>query len=493
MENNSNSKIIFYILAFCFLIRLYHITFPVSGWHAWRQADTAAIAKNFYESGNNILYPQIDWRGDTKGYVESEFHIYPYLISLVYNISGVNDGVGRCISVIFSLFTIYGLYLLVRKFISENAALLTALIYGIIPLSIYFSRVVMPEPAMLMCSVYGIYFFSEWIDKNKWKYFIYAFIFLALAILVKIPCLYLGFPLMFLAYNKYKVKMFGNWKLLLLIVLIFIPVILWYYHANQLLKETGLTFGVWDTNDKWGHLNIIFSFKFYNDVFFKSIAERHLTYAGFIPFLIGLFIKRKNRSEYLFDVWLLSIIFYILLLAKGNQVHEYYQLPFILPAVVFIGKAFDKFFPLDISDMFRKKVHSSNSNRSLSILFVIFLFGIIVLSFLRTSNLYSNEDYNSPLFKMALDIDKASAKNDLIITVCNGDPVFLYRADRKGWIVTPGNISVENIKDKQSRGAKLLAGDKTYFDDNSRKDLEELKKNYKVIEDNKDYFILRLD
>jgi hypothetical protein len=121
-------------------------------------------------------------------------------------------------------------------------------------------------------------------------------------------------------------------------------VVLWYYHANQLLKETGLTFGVWDSKDKWSNLNIILSFKFYNDVFFKSIAERHFTYAAFIPFVIGLFIRRNNLRERLFDVWLLSIVLYILLLAKGNQVHEYYQLPFYASCSCICGESICKIF-----------------------------------------------------------------------------------------------------------------------------------------------------
>jgi len=370
------SKTIFYILILCFAVRLFHITFPVSGWHAWRQADTASVAKNFYENGHNIFYPQIDWRGDTQGYVESEFHIYPFLISLIYEVTGVNDTAGRMLSVIISLFTIFGIYLLVRKFISENSGLWSALIYGIIPLNIYFNRSIMPETTMLMCSVYGIYFFSEWIDKEKWKYFILAYLFIVLAVLIKIPCLYLGFPLMFLAWTKYKGKLFINWKIILMVVMIFIPVVLWYYHANQLLKETGLTFGVWDSRDKWSRLEIIFSFKFYNDVFFKSIAERHLTYASFIPFIIGLFIKRNNLRERLFDVWLLAIIFYMLVLAKGNQTHEYYQLPFVLPAAIFAGKAFAKYFPIRL-DNFK----SIEKKTWISYLFAAFFVFTIILIF----------------------------------------------------------------------------------------------------------------
>ncbi len=483
------SKTIFYILALCFAIRLYHITFPISGWHAWRQADTGAVAKNFYENGHNIFYPQIDWGGDTKGYVESEFHIYPFLISLIYEVTGVNDSVGRILSVIISLFTIFGIYILVRKFISENAGLWSALIYGIIPLNIYFNRAVMPETTMLMCTVYGIYFFSEWIDNENWKYFLYAYIFVTLAVLIKIPCLYLGFPLMFLAYTKYKGKMFFNWKIILMVVLIFIPVVLWYYHANQLLKETGLTFGVWDSRDKWSRFDIVFSLKFYNDVLFKSIAERHLTYAGFIPFVIGLFIKRTNLRERLFDVWLLAIVFYMLVLAKGNQTHEYYQLPFILPAGIFTGKAFAKFFPIKLSDFSKNK-----KINWVSYLFIAFFVFTIILSFLRLQSFYQNETYDSPLFKMSDDLQKLSGKNDLVISASNGDPIFLYAPKRKGWSAHPDAISKEFLEEKKTHGAKFLYGYKSVLEsDENKKKFENFKKDYTVLKDNEEYFIFKLN
>src|SRR3989304_1883280 len=221
---------VYYIIFLTIVTRVYHITFPVIGWHAWRQSDTATIARNFFYNGFNILYPQINFNGNGTGYVESEFHIYPFIVSLLYAVFGVEDMIGRIVSVIFSMFTVYGIYLLVKKIMNEDIALWSSFIYAILPLNIFYGRAFMPEAAMLMCSVYSIYFFSEWIDKeNKTltpnpsphgegrndkvishishsfslkqsnlvliKYFIPAWLFTVLAILIKLPTLYLGLPL----------------------------------------------------------------------------------------------------------------------------------------------------------------------------------------------------------------------------------------------------------------------------------------------------------
>ncbi|NJL87139.1 MAG: hypothetical protein HC886_16055 [Leptolyngbyaceae cyanobacterium SM1_1_3] len=54
-----------FLLALALLVRLYNLQSPIIGVHSWRQADTAALARNFYENGLNFFYPQVDW-GETR-------------------------------------------------------------------------------------------------------------------------------------------------------------------------------------------------------------------------------------------------------------------------------------------------------------------------------------------------------------------------------------------------------------------------------------------
>jgi 4-amino-4-deoxy-L-arabinose transferase-like glycosyltransferase len=481
-------KLIHYILIFSFLIRLYHINFPVSGWHSWRQSDTASIAKNFYENGYNILYPQIDWGGKTPGYVESEFQLFPFIVSLFYGVFGVSDFYGRFLAVIFSLFTIYGLYMLVRKIISEKTALWGAFIYAIIPLNIYYSRAFMPESMMLMFIVYGIYFFLLWLENEKWSYFIFSALFISLAVLLKIPTLYVGLPILWLAIQKYGKKVFANVTLWIYSLIILVPVALWYYHAHQLFLQTGLSFGIWGFGtDKWGNFNLLISPAFYNKIFFMSIAERHLTYAGFIPFIIGLFIKREHKYEKLFDYWLISVLIYFLIVSGGNNAHEYYQLPFILPAVVFTAKAFEKYLPLEnIKQAFK-------ANKIRFSFFVLCLVLIPVLSYLRMANFMRGENENDTVFTMAKEVKTISSRDDLIITLCDANPVYLYLSDRKGWFVEPGQFTADEILKLKGKGAKYLIGEKSFLKtDGEIKTLNKLAGMFTVIENTEGYFILKL-
>jgi 4-amino-4-deoxy-L-arabinose transferase-like glycosyltransferase len=470
------------------VLRLYHINFPVAGWHSWRQADTAAIARNFYQNGFRLLYPQIDWGGNAPGYVESEFQLYPFLVALLYKIFGAHDMVGRLLSVLFSSTTVLGLYLLTKKYCSDNVALWAAFLYAVIPLNIYFGRAFMPEPAMLMFSVFGIYWFSEWLDKGVTIYFVLSLLCISLAALLKIPALYLGLPLLYLAYCKYGSAFVKEFPLWLFATFVFLLVALWYYHAHQIYLASGLTFRIWEVGtDKWGNLDVIATPKFYNDVFFKSIAERHLTYAGFIPFIFGLFTKRHRREERVFDFWLIAVLTYIIIVARGNQVHEYYQLPFILPAVIFAAKAFDKY--LSISTF-------SLPSRGTIIAFSFFglcIAGILVLSYLRYANFMNGETENSALFRLGSAAQSLTDQNALIVAVDEGNPVMLYRCERKGWNSTPEDLDSIFLNEKFAQGAKFIVGEKSIFgSDRRQKILDDLIEKHERVVNNDEYFILKL-
>ena len=477
------------IILLALVVRLYHIDFPVAGWHSWRQADTAAMARNFAEDGFQFLHPQIDWRGDTAGFVESEFPLYAYTAALLDALLGFSDMWGRMLSVLCSLAAIWGLYHLLRKYLSAQAATWGALIYAIMPLNIYYGRAFMPESAMLMCSVLGIYWFSEWLDGREAKYFFLSWVCVALAALLKLPTLYLGLPLLFLAWTKYGKSFAGNWQLWLFAFLVFVSVGLWYYHAHQLYLQTGLTFGIWEAGtDKWANFDMIITPKFYNDVFFKSFAERHLTYAGFIPFVIGLFVSRTSKSERVFDWWLIALLVYVLIVARGNQVHEYYQLPFALPAVAYVGKVFARYMP--ISSL--RELVKMGSFRGL--FFRLCLVGIVVLSFLRYSNFMNGETTDAPLFRLAADVQSTTSRTDLIVALSEGNPVVLYRCDRKGWNASVDQVDPAFLREKWERGARFIVGEKEPFNTPERqRRLDKLMTTLPAVKNERDHFILRLD
>ncbi|MBC1240711.1 hypothetical protein, partial [Nostoc sp. 2RC] len=72
-KNRLQNSPLLFLLTLAIAIRIYNINSPIIGIHSWRQSDTAAMARNFYENNFNLFYPQIDWGGNSPGYCETEF------------------------------------------------------------------------------------------------------------------------------------------------------------------------------------------------------------------------------------------------------------------------------------------------------------------------------------------------------------------------------------------------------------------------------------
>ena len=111
-----------------FVPRLYRINNPVADWHSWRQADTAAVARNFVKDGFNLLYPQSDSflalndRGlaNPNRYFINEFPFYNAVVAGVYQLFGINETYARLVSVAFASFGAVALYLITLKLFGQK-------------------------------------------------------------------------------------------------------------------------------------------------------------------------------------------------------------------------------------------------------------------------------------------------------------------------------------------------------------------------------------
>ena len=211
------SKIFWFIFSIAFIYRLWGINNPLLDFHSWRQTGTASISRNFYEGGMNIFKPQLDTipEGNIKALYAVEFQLYPYLVALFYFIFGAQDWIGRLVSVLFGMGALFYIYFIAKKYYDEKIALWASGFYAVLPMAVFYNRTFQPEAAMLFFSIAGIYHFSEWAEhcfetkENSilnWHYF-YATLFTLCAFLVKIPTLYLMFPLFYLVFY------YWNWNI----------------------------------------------------------------------------------------------------------------------------------------------------------------------------------------------------------------------------------------------------------------------------------------
>src|SRR5262245_10398436 len=184
-------------------VRLIGITQPLVDHWSWRQSVLGMMAENFYTNGFNILYPQVNYGGNTPGYVCSEFPLVPFIASLLYVVVGIHDWVGRAISVAFFAASLPFLYLLVRKASNARSALFSVAVFSMLPLTVFAGRSFMPDMATFSLSIVALYLFDEWIDRpERVGLFATLVIVTLLAVLSKLPSALIAVPFMYLAFSR---------------------------------------------------------------------------------------------------------------------------------------------------------------------------------------------------------------------------------------------------------------------------------------------------
>ena len=158
----------------------------------WRECDEAGIARNYYQEGMNIFYPKVDWRGDTPGYAEMEFPLYPWLIALSYKIFGFHEFIGRIISYLFSLLTLLIFFSLACELLPPIGAGFAALFFALSPLVINISSSLQPEGLMFLFYLLAGYWFICWHRDRGERYFWGSAMAISLAILAKATAAHLG-------------------------------------------------------------------------------------------------------------------------------------------------------------------------------------------------------------------------------------------------------------------------------------------------------------
>ena len=445
------------VLALALALRLVHLGAPILGVHSWRQADTAAIARNFHENGYRFAYPQVDWGGAGPGYVESEFPAFPYAVALAYGALGVNEAWGRLLAALLSTLTVYLLYRIARDALEDEvAALAAALLFAVLPLSVYYGRAFMPEAAMLCASVGAIHAFDRWTAVGGWRWYALAAFATAVACLLKLPCLYLGLPLVYLALRAWGVDAMRRPQLWGFALFVLAPVGLWYAHAHALYREGGVTFGIWEYgSDKWGNWRLVGSAEFWNGVLLRSLAERHLTWAGVPLAVAGLLLPRRGRRAGLVDAWLIALAVYLVVVARGNYVHEYYQLPFLPPLCLAMGRAVSA----ALAPRAHRPARRTAGTAWTALAAALLLAGVMTLSILRLASYWKREDpARSPLYRTASLVKGQTPPGARIVALDQGNPTLLYLAHRKGWHADIASLVPDSLRARAAAGAGYVAG-----------------------------------
>lgn len=464
--------VIFLILALAFVLRLYKIDRPIGDWHSWRQADTAAVARNFIKEGYNPFIPKFDDMSSQANGLDNpnryrfvEFPVLNSIIAAVWSQTGTSTMYARLTTVAISLLSTTFLYFLVRIFSGRLVAALSAFFFAIIPYNVFYSSAILPG-SLMVSAILGLYlFFIIWLNSEKKIFYGFLCIFLAnVAILTWPIALFFILPLVYLAFDKYKQDTFKKTHLWIFAACSLIPFLLWRIWILQFPE--GIPSWQFLLNEN----NIRFKGAFFRWLIVERMGRLILTLGGFFLFTLGVIIK-PGREKLFYLSYLASVIIYFTVFASGNIRHDYYQIPAIPVFAVFMAMGVKMLISPPQNFL----------NRNLGILIAIAsITSIAVFGFYEVKGYYW---INKPeIIKAGEAVDHLLPKDATVIAPYNGDSAFLYQTNRHGYPIT--DRPLEKFIDQ---GTKYLVSV-----DVQDAGIQNLARHCKVLEQTNEYVIVEM-
>lgn len=427
--SKTDFAIITTILVLGLILRLYRINIPLADWHSWRQADTAAVSRNFVKSGFDLMLPRFDDLSNTQsgklnpqGFRMVEFPFFNAIPALLYkSIPHLPLEVyGRLTNIFFSLVLIAIIYHLLYKEEGKLAAIFGSLIFAVFPFFVYYSRVVLPDMTAISLFFSGILFLYIW--GRGHFFYVLSIILSALALLIKPTVIFYFLPIFYIFYKKYGLEFFKKALFYGYIFLSLIPLALWRLWIAKFPE--GIPASDWlftSVNTSEGLQRI-----FLKPAFFRWIFEERiliLIMGGYMVSFLILGILKKPKKSLLFYWMGIGALLYLLTFQGGNVQHDYYQIIILPPLAIFSA--------IGINFLLQEKKIFQSIFLNISLILIVILFSIAT-SYYRIKNYYS---YSSDLTNIAKIISTVTEPNSYIITDTTGDTTLLYLADRRGYPV----------------------------------------------------------
>ncbi|WP_167852248.1 ArnT family glycosyltransferase [Hymenobacter elongatus] len=218
---------------------------PPIGPHTWRQCNTLAVARNFYEEDMNILRPRIDRRNDSDGVTGMQFPSYEWSVAVAYQVFGFHETLPRIISWLISVAGLFFGYCLIRR-ITGSVWMGAVAAWGLAwsPEIYYHSINALPDVLASSASLGGLWYFLRWREHRRAGHFWLSLVLTALAGLTKLQFLLIGFPIAVLLLQDIQRRQLG-WRrdagplAFFALASVGIP-LAWYAYARNLIEVSGL-------------------------------------------------------------------------------------------------------------------------------------------------------------------------------------------------------------------------------------------------------------
>lgn len=459
--------IVLAILFGAFLVRLYKVDSPIADWHSWRQVDTASVARIYVNEGIDLLYPKYydissiqTGRFNPEGLRFVEFPLYNLVHAVAFKtVPQIGFEVwGRLISILASIISAICIYLLGKRLVNKLTGFFSLFFFSFIPFSVYYSRVILPEPITTMFAVLSILLFVKYFDTDKKIYLFTAAVSFSLSLLIKPYTIFYALPIVYLSIKKFGFKgIFKNIPLLLALDIALIPVIAWRGWINTSHNLVGIPHLAWAFNGD----GIRFKPSFWNWIFAERLGKLILGMWGLILFGFGIVTRTKLK---VIEIMGIGMLLYVVIVATASVRHDYYQ-SIAIPVIVLI-------LGLGASRMW-----TENWRGKALLVFCVFM--MFLTGYYQVKEFYK---VNHPEFiTIGKIVDESLPKDAKIIVPDNGNTVFLYYTNRRGWPVL--ETSIDEVR---------AIGAQYFVSVNNDADTNMLKNKFNMFKEGPNYWIIDL-
>jgi 4-amino-4-deoxy-L-arabinose transferase-like glycosyltransferase len=431
-----------FLLLLLMLPRILFLTNSTAEYHGWRQSDTETIAYRFLVSRFNLFYPQLNYDGPLPNYVQLELQLTPFLVALLYKYLGIHMVWARLVPLAFFFGSAGFLFGTAQRLYDARTAQLAVLLYGLYPLNIFISRAVMPESAALFFYLGSLYYLLRWSADGKYTLYLLSALFLALAIMEKIPAALMLLPLLCLVYRHYYALWGKNNYPVGLSVALYLSlglgIPLAYYLFAHRVAETAFVSGIALQQILPNFARALFTRSFW--LFFANALPCSFSAAGLFLLVPGLLFLHPDHEPVTVS-WTLGAALELIFIAGVIQLD--YYLVFAGPLFALLGgRTLSK-----IMEGERKVILPYGRHWHccclLKTVLVILLAGLVfVQAWLEFPIFYTQ---NTALLQQVEAVQRYTRPGDLVV-IGSEDPELLNLSRRVGWranIFFPGQPEKE--------------------------------------------------
>lgn len=412
------------IAGIALVVRLYRLNAPLADWHSWRQADTAAVARNFETNGVDLFRPRFDDLSNIQSGKDNP-QGYRMVEMPLYQLAGVSfhrvlpqlslEASLRLVSILSTAASVFMLGVLLFIFVGKVEAISGALVWALMPYSIYYGRTILPDSFALFWAFLSLVLLSLETKRYRTIVFMIAAVSASISLLVRPMAAFVLFPSLYLMliYRGFSYSSFFQVGIYAFVCLS--PLFWWRGWIGQFPE--GIPVNTWLLNNN----GIRFKGAWFHWLFARRIGELILGFWGLIPFGLGLVVKSKKNDLYLSLLWIFGALSYLILFAGGNVQHDYYQVLLIPSLVWFIAKGIG--FLLRIP-------HGIYPVGAWTVLSVVGLFSWAFSWYTIRTYFWINKP---EIVEAGMAADALLPKDAKVIASYNGDTTFLYQTRRQGW------------------------------------------------------------